>query len=143
MIEAKPRHRVRGKELLAVLGITGAAASAEAIVARRFCYGSRGATEEPGSSEATGALRPLVGHELNPPLQGIELALEVKGTEPLTITARTGTPGLPTIPGKTYRDRPPDTMPKSRNSITAEQDSSTVVSKSFTFATHPEHKESS
>ena len=79
----------------------------------------------------------------NPPLQGIELALEVKGTEPLTITARTGTPGLPSIPGKTYRDRPPDTMPKSRNSITAEQDSSTVVSKSFTFATRPEHKESS
>lgn len=65
MIEAKPRHRVRGKELLAVLGITGAAASAGAIVARRFCYGSRGATEEPGSSEATGALRPLVGHEFS------------------------------------------------------------------------------
>jgi hypothetical protein len=79
----------------------------------------------------------------NPPLQGIELALEVKGTEPLTITARTGTPGLPAIPGKTYRDRPADTMPKSRNSITVEQDSSTVVSKSFTFATRPEHKESS
>jgi MFS family permease len=70
----------------------------------------------------------------NPPSEGVELTLEVKGTEPLTITARAGTPGLPAIPGKSYRDRPPDTMPIALNPASVEQDSSTVVSKSFTFA---------
>ena len=78
----------------------------------------------------------------NPPSEGVDLTLEVKGTEPLTVTARAGTPGLPTIPGKAYRDRPPDTMPVALDPATVEQDSSTVVSKSFTFAAPPGNEES-
>ena len=75
------------------------------------------------------------------PPEGLDLTLEVKGTEPLTITARSGTPGLPDIPGKTYRDRPPDMMPIAWNSPMVEQDSSTVVSKSFTFEARPGSEE--
>jgi hypothetical protein len=41
------------------------------------------------------------------PLGGLDLTLEVKGTEPLSLTATSITPGLPTIPGKSYRDRTP------------------------------------
>lgn len=70
----------------------------------------------------------------NPPDHGLDLTLELKDAGPLTITARTGTPGLPSIPGKSYRARPPDTMPITINSTTIGQDGSTVVSKSFTFA---------
>ncbi len=65
MIEAKWRHRVKGKELLAILVITGAAVSVGAIVARRSRHGWGDATEAPGSSEAPGALRPLIGHEFS------------------------------------------------------------------------------
>jgi Peptidase family M28 len=78
----------------------------------------------------------------NPPSEGVELTLEVKGAEPLTITARAGTPGLPAIPGKSYRDRPPDAMPIALDPASVEQDSSTVVSKSFTFSARPETEES-
>jgi hypothetical protein len=46
-----------------------------------------------------------------------------------------GTPGLAPIPGTAYRDRPPDTMPISADPASIEQDSSTVVSKSFSFVT--------
>ena len=70
----------------------------------------------------------------NPHSEGLDLTLEVQGAKPLAITARSGTPGLPDIPGKTYRDRPPDTMPVASDPASIEQDSSTVVSKSFTFA---------
>jgi hypothetical protein len=73
----------------------------------------------------------------DPPSEGVELTLEVKGTEPLTITARSETPGLPAIPGKSYRDRPPDTMPIALDPASVEQDNSTVVSKSFTFVARP------
>jgi hypothetical protein len=62
----------------------------------------------------------------SPPPEGIELTLDVKSTETLTLTATAGTPGLPAIPGKSYRDRPPDTMPAIEDR--------TLVSKSFTFA---------
>jgi hypothetical protein len=78
----------------------------------------------------------------DPPSGGVELTLEVKGAGPLTITARAGTPGLPDIPAKTYRDRPPDMMPIAWNSPLIEQDSSTVVSKSFTFGARPGNEES-
>jgi MFS family permease len=78
----------------------------------------------------------------NPPSEGLDLTLEVKGTESLMLTARTGTPGLPAIPGKAYRDRPPDTMPIASDPASVEQDSSTVVSKSFTFAARPGSEES-
>ena len=78
----------------------------------------------------------------DPPAEGVDLTLEIKGGEPLILTARAGTPGLPAIPGKTYRVRPPDMMPIAWNSPLIEQDSSTVVSKSFTFAARPGGEES-
>jgi MFS family permease len=78
----------------------------------------------------------------NPPDQGLDLTLEVEGAGPLTVTARAGTPGLPSIPGKSYRDRPPDTMPITIDSTTIGQDDSTVVSKSFTFAAPPGNEQS-
>ena len=52
--------------------------------------------------------------------------MEVDGAQPLTLTARAATPGLPTISGESYRDRPPDMMPR--------YEDRTLVSKSFTFA---------
>ena len=70
----------------------------------------------------------------DPPSGGLDLTLEIQGTGPPTITARSGTPGLPDVPGETYGDRPPDTMPIAADPASIEQDSSTVVSKSFTFA---------
>jgi hypothetical protein len=66
-------------------------------------------------------------HYWSPPPEGVELTLEVKGTEPLRLTARAATPGLPTIPGEFYRDRPFDMMPQ-------RYEDRTLVSKSFTFA---------
>ena len=63
----------------------------------------------------------------SPPPEGVELTLEVEGTGPLTLTATAATPGLPTIPGESYRDRPPDMM-------THRYEDRTLVSKSFTFA---------
>jgi hypothetical protein len=92
--------------------------------------------------EETGGIPAWTLHYWNPPSEGVDLTLEAKGTGPLTLTARAGTPGLPTIPGKTYRDRPPNMMPIAWNSPTVEQDSSTVVSKSFTFAARPGNEES-
>jgi hypothetical protein len=87
--------------------------------------------------EVTGGMPEWILNYWDPPSEGVELTLEVKGAGPLTITARSGTPGLPDIPGKTYRDRPPDMMPIAWNSPMVEQDSSTVVSKSFTFEARP------
>jgi hypothetical protein len=92
--------------------------------------------------EEAGGIPALTLHYWNPPSEGVDLILEIKGTEPLTLTARAGTPGLPHIPGKPYRDRPPDTMPIAWNSPTVEQDSSTVVSKSFTFSARTGNGES-
>jgi hypothetical protein len=67
----------------------------------------------------------------NPPAEGVDLTLEVKGTEPLTITVRAETPGLPTIPGRSYQDRPPDMMTQH------DAEDLTRVSKSFMFAARP------
>ena len=92
--------------------------------------------------EVTGGMPEWILNYWDPPSEGVELTLEVKGAGPLTITARSGTPGLPDIPGKTYRDRPPDMMPIAWNSPMVEQDSSTVVSKSFTFEARPGNEES-
>lgn len=92
--------------------------------------------------EATGGIPTWTLNYWDPPPEGVELTLEVKDSGPLTITSRAGTPGLPDIPGKTYRDRPTDTMPIAHNSPLLEQDSSTVVSKSFTFAARPGNEES-
>ncbi len=47
----------------------------------------------------------------SPPSEGFELTLEIKGTEPPTVTATAGTPGLPAIPDTSYHDRPANTMP--------------------------------
>ena len=63
----------------------------------------------------------------SPAPEGVELTLEVEGAQPLTLTARAATPGLPTIPGESYRDRPPDMMPH-------RYEDRTLVSRSFTFA---------
>src|SRR5919199_540 len=62
----------------------------------------------------------------SPPSEGVELTLEVEGAQPLTLTARAATPGLPAIPGESYQDRPPDTMPH-------RYEDRILVSKSFTF----------
>ncbi len=43
----------------------------------------------------------------SPPPEGLDLTLEVKGTGPLTLTATSIRLGLPLIPCKSYRDRPP------------------------------------
>ncbi len=64
----------------------------------------------------------------SPPSEGFELTLEIKGTEPPTLTATAGTPGLPAIPDNSYHDRPADMMP-----IVEDM---TMVSKSFTPAAH-------
>jgi hypothetical protein len=74
----------------------------------------------------------------NPRPQGLDVRMQVPGAAAVHITARTGTPGLPALPGTMHRTRPPDTMAVSHDPATIEQDSSTVVSKSFTFAT-PAH----
>ncbi len=67
----------------------------------------------------------------NPPAEGVDLTLEVKGTEPLTITVRAERPGLPTIPGRSYQDRPPDMMTQH------DEEDMTLVRKSFMFPAHP------
>ena len=82
-------------------------ADAEAQVVGAAVNGKR-VPEEPSNN---GGLPAWTLNYWNPPSEGIDLTLDVKGAEPLTITARAGTPGLPDIPGKSYRDRPPDTMP--------------------------------
>jgi hypothetical protein len=92
--------------------------------------------------EINGGIPEWILNYWDPPSEGIDITLEVKDAGPLTITARAGTPGLPDIPGKAYRDRPPDTMPIAWNSPLVEQDGSTVVSKSFTFAARPGNEES-
>jgi hypothetical protein len=71
----------------------------------------------------------------NPPSEGFDLTLEVKGTADLRVAARASTPGLPPIPGTADRKRPPNTMPISENPASLEQDSSTLVSRSFSFVT--------
>jgi hypothetical protein len=109
-------------------------ADAEAQVVGATVNGKR-VPEEPLITN--GGLPTWTLHYWDPPSEEVDLNLEVKGTEPLTITARSGTPGLPAIPGKAYRDRPPDTMPIALDPASVEQDSSTVVSKSFTFAARP------
>lgn len=69
----------------------------------------------------------------NPPARGLDITLKVAGTAAARVTARAATPGMPTIPGAVYRDRPRGTMPISAAPASIGQDSSTVVSKSFTF----------
>ena len=69
----------------------------------------------------------------NPPTRGFDLTLQVRGAEAIRITARAAIPGLPSIPGTVYRGRPPETMPITADSASIEQDSSTVVTKSFDF----------
>lgn len=61
MTAAKSRHRVKGTEILAVLGVVGAA-STGAIVARRLRPGAREASETP---RASGEATPLIGREFS------------------------------------------------------------------------------
>jgi Peptidase family M28 len=118
-VTAPPKANVVVVEADAVAQVVGAAVNGESL------------------PEATGGIPAWTLNYWNPRSEGVDLALEVKGAGPLTITARSGTPGLPDIPGKRYRDRPPDMMPIAWNSPMVEQDSSTVVSKSFTFEARP------
>jgi Peptidase family M28 len=67
----------------------------------------------------------------NPPAEGVNLTLEVKSTEPLIITVRAETPGLPTIPGRSYQARPSNMMTQH------EAEDMTLVRKSFLFPAHP------
>ena len=69
----------------------------------------------------------------NPPTRGFDLTLKLRTTAAVRVTARASTPGLPSTPGTADRDRPPDTMPITTDPLSIEQDSSTVVSKSFSF----------
>ena len=65
MKAANVRHRAKGTELLVVLGVVGAAASAGVIVARQLRSRARSAPETPPKAEATGTPSPLIGHELS------------------------------------------------------------------------------
>ena len=69
----------------------------------------------------------------NPPKQGFDLRLQIRGSGPVRVTARAGTPGLPPIPDRVYQERSPETMPISGDPASIDQDSSTVVTKSFNF----------
>jgi mannose-6-phosphate isomerase-like protein (cupin superfamily) len=66
MIAAKLHHRARRPELLAVLGIVGAAALIGAAVARRLRSGARDVPEARRTVEAgNGIVTPLIGHEFS------------------------------------------------------------------------------
>jgi hypothetical protein len=83
----------------------------------------------------SGRVSPWTLNFWNPPGRGFDLTLKVQDSAALRLTVRVSTPGLPRIPGTTYRDRPPDVMPISADPASIEQDSSTVVSKSYSFMT--------
>ena len=51
----------------------------------------------------------------NPADTSFDLRIKIRDTGPVRVTARAGTPGLPSTPGTIYRDRPPETMPISGN----------------------------
>ena len=93
----------------------------------------RSVADRPLSNSGTGS--PLTLTFWNPPTRGFDLTLDVQGSMAPQVTARASTPGLPPIPGMAYRGRPPDTMTISTDPASIEQDSSTLVSKSFTFQT--------
>jgi len=59
MKAAKPRHRIKKTELLAALGLVGAAASAGVVVSRRFRSGTSETPETPRTAS------PLIGHEFS------------------------------------------------------------------------------
>ena len=67
----------------------------------------------------------------NPP-RALALTLRVEGTRPLSFTARAETPGLPELPGRSYRERPADMMRKPVNA--ADGDDSTLVSRSLSVS---------
>ena len=65
MIAARrPSHANIGTELLVIRGVVGMA-SAGAIVARRLRSKATGASQAPGTSEATGTATSLNGHEFS------------------------------------------------------------------------------
>jgi mannose-6-phosphate isomerase-like protein (cupin superfamily)/uncharacterized protein YndB with AHSA1/START domain len=64
-MSARLHHPIKGTELLAVLGIVGAAASAGAVVAHRLRSRARSAPEAPSSAEVTGTATSLIGHEFS------------------------------------------------------------------------------
>ncbi len=62
----------------------------------------------------------------NPPDQGIELVLKVRGTQPVKVRVVDGSPGLPAVPGMKLMPRPDWLMP-------VQSGDTTLVSRSFTF----------
>ena len=81
----------------------------------------------PNDASDDGGRRAWTLNYWSPAPEGVALTLEVKGSAPLTLTARAATPGLPVIPGESYRERPPTMMPQ-------RYEDRTLVSRSFTFA---------
>ncbi len=67
----------------------------------------------------------------SPPSEGIEVSQQVNGTQLLALTATAVPPGLPTIPGRSFRGRPVGMMPLDN------REDRTMVKKSFRFAAHP------
>jgi mannose-6-phosphate isomerase-like protein (cupin superfamily) len=64
-MRARLHHLVKGRELLAVLGIVGAAASVGTVVAHRMRSRARSAPEAPGTAEVTGTTTSLIGHKFS------------------------------------------------------------------------------
>lgn len=85
MTTARPRPRVKGTELLAVLGVAGAAVSAGAIVARRFRTRfhatAKGAPRTSGTSETTGTPNQLIRHEFSCMGHTFHIIESSRGTE--------------------------------------------------------------
>ncbi|MDQ3911101.1 MAG: hypothetical protein M3305_04890 [Actinomycetota bacterium] len=69
----------------------------------------------------------------SPPPEGIDLTLKVEDAQPLRLTARAAIPGLPSIPGESYRARPPDMMAH-------HYEDRTLVSESFPFVVRAERE---
>ncbi|HEX6708840.1 MAG TPA: cupin domain-containing protein [Rubrobacter sp.] len=65
MTAASLRHQAKSKELLAALGIAGAAASAGALVTHRLRTGARETQQTQRASETAGKPAPLIGHEFS------------------------------------------------------------------------------
>src|SRR5215210_2391321 len=64
-MSARLHHPVKGTELLAVLGVVGAAASAGAVVAHRLRSRARSAPEAPSTAEVTVTATSLIGHKFS------------------------------------------------------------------------------
>lgn len=99
MTAAKPHHRVRGAEFLAALGVVGAAASAGAIVARRFRSGAREAQQKPLPS---GTPTLLIGHEFSFMGHDFQVVESARDTDDGTLRFDYSAPPRANIPEHTH-----------------------------------------